>query len=60
MDIYQAAKRGGECHRRKYPPLSLSKVKFVKDSSIRATLFKGKVQKCVGKSLEIVICVNFS
>ena len=26
--------------------------KFAKDSSIRATLFKGKVQQCVGKSLE--------
>ena len=25
------------------------------DSSIRATLFKGKAQKCVGKSLETVI-----
>ena len=34
--------------------------KFAKDSSIRATLFKDKVQKCVGKSLEIAIYVNFS
>ena len=33
--------------------------KFAKDSSIRATLFKDKVQKCVGKSLEIAIYVNF-
>ena len=46
-------------------PLSSNVNRYVrkqlaKDSSIRETLFKGKVQKCVGKSLEIVICVNFS
>ena len=34
--------------------------KYAKDSSIRATLFKGKVQKCVGKALETVICLNLS
>ena len=38
----------------------VSNCKFAKDSSIPATLFKSKVQKCEGKSLETVIYVNFS
>ena len=36
----------------------VSNCKFAKDSSMPATL--SKVQKCVGKSLETVIYVNFS
>jgi len=40
--------------------MRVNNCKFAKDSSVRATLFMGKVQYCVGKSLETVICVNFS
>ena len=40
--------------------MHVNNCKSAKDSSISATLFRGKVQYYVGKSLKTLICVNFS
>ena len=35
--------------------MCVNNCKFAKDSSIHATLLKGKVQKCVGKSFALIL-----